>query len=66
MQELIEMLKQARSVSMASKPSEASEDRIQTYTNAIRFAESMLEKEKEQIEDAYIRGVYYKETLKEK
>ena len=51
MQELIEMLKEARSVSIAS------EDITQTYTNAIRLAESMLDKEKNQIIDTYIEGL---------
>jgi hypothetical protein len=52
MQEFIEMLKEARSVSIAS------EDITQTYTNAIRLAESMLDKEKEQIMDAHMEGHY--------
>ena len=50
MQEFIEMLKEARDVSIDS------EDITQTYTNAIRLAQSMLEKEKEQIIDAHIDG----------
>jgi hypothetical protein len=52
MQELIEMLKEARSVSIAS------EDITQTYTNAIRLAESMLDKEREQIMDSHMEGHY--------
>lgn len=60
LKELIEMLKEARSVSIES------EDIEQTYTNAIRLAESLLEKEKEQIEDAFVSGVFYKETTKKK
>ena len=63
MQELIEMLKEARSVSIAS------EDITQTHTNAIRLAQSMLEKEKEQIMIAYNNcelcdaEQYYNETF---
>ena len=51
LEELIDMLIEARSVSIES------EDIEQTYTNAIRLALSMLEKEKEQIENAYIDGL---------
>jgi len=52
MQELIEMLKEARCVSIES------EDREQTYTNAIRLAQSMLKKERKQIEEAHMEGYY--------
>ena len=51
LEELIDMLIEARSVSIES------EDIEQTYTNAIRLALSMLEKEKGQIENAYIDGL---------
>jgi hypothetical protein len=66
-QELIEMLKEARSVSNEEARSilnaknsyelyDILENRMQTYTNAIRLAESLLEKEKWQILDAYRNG----------
>ena len=58
-QELIEMLKEARSVSNDWSPGEQFNivtARVDTYTNAIRLAESLLEKEKWQILDAYRNG----------
>lgn len=51
-QELIEMFKEARSVYIAPNDIE------QTYASAIRLAQSMLDKEKEQIMDAHMEGHY--------
>jgi hypothetical protein len=59
MQELIEMLKEARSVSNDGNMGASLNvlvTRVDTYTNAIRLAESLLEKEKWQILDAYRNG----------